>query len=375
MRPPGAGVPNNAEWVPGRGAHYDYKPWRCVGSFVKWMFAVIPFVDYNPEAGPLAVVPGSRHSTTVLPSDGRVHQVDAGQVPTFDEVGPRLIDPKLRKGDVVLMHGFTWHEAWPNQTDDTDRCGLYMKFHAKSAPPACGPTIYPTAAMEALPPETQHVIPYHRSDGKYAQVNAASGNDHGVDEARLLIEDQQGRVLVVPRGGGLQGFPCYKVADDPGASILDVCNVIGDATAAAEQHLGLHLPWLSWLKDMPATSAAEHSLEDRCRVFATRLTSSDSVLAAESESLAFAGGRWLTQSELEVAAAAGELECGGDQETTWMRMWQSEQDEDGNTVSRAYGFPSKDVKNYAYNSAGNKGSKTYRVGMLDADGRPLPKGR
>lgn len=304
-----------------------------------------------------------------------MHQVDAGQVPTFDEVGPRLIDPKLRKGDVVLMHGFTWHEAWPNQTDDTDRCGLYMKFHAKSAPPACGPTIYPTAAMEALPPETQHVIPYHRSDGKYAQVNAASGNDHGVDEARLLIEDQQGRVLVVPRGGGLQGFPCYKVADDPGASILDVCNVIGDATAAAEQHLGLHLPWLSWLKDMPATSAAEHSPEDRCRVFATRLTSSDSVLAAESESLAFAGGRWLTQSELEVAAAAGELECGGDQETTWMKMWQSEQDEDGNTVSRAYGFPSKDVKNYAYNSAGNKGSKTYRVGMLDADGRPLPKGR
>lgn len=45
MRPPGAGVPNNAEWVPGRAAHYDYKPWRCVGSFTKWMFAVIPFVD------------------------------------------------------------------------------------------------------------------------------------------------------------------------------------------------------------------------------------------------------------------------------------------------------------------------------------------
>ena len=59
----------------------DYKPWRTVGSFVKWMFCIIPFVDYTPEAGPCAAVPGSYHKTTILPSDGRVHQVDAGQVP------------------------------------------------------------------------------------------------------------------------------------------------------------------------------------------------------------------------------------------------------------------------------------------------------
>lgn len=47
-----------------------------------------------------------------------------------------------------------------------------------------------------------------------------------------------------------------KAADDPGASILDVCNVVGDATAAAKQHLGLNLPWLSWLKDIPATTTS-----------------------------------------------------------------------------------------------------------------------
>ena len=45
------------------------------------MFCIIPFVDYTPEAGPCAAVPGSYHKTTILPSDGRVHQVDAGQVP------------------------------------------------------------------------------------------------------------------------------------------------------------------------------------------------------------------------------------------------------------------------------------------------------
>eukprot|EP01051_Picozoa_sp_SAG22_P018773 SAG22_NODE_3262_length_1823_cov_1.777842_2_plen_294_part_00 len=82
MRPPGAGVPETGkEWAPGRTAHYDYKPWRCVGSVVKWMFAVIPFADYTAECGPLAVAPGSFKRTAVLPSDGRVHRVDAGQVP------------------------------------------------------------------------------------------------------------------------------------------------------------------------------------------------------------------------------------------------------------------------------------------------------
>lgn len=66
--------------------------------------------------------------------------------------------------------------------------------------------------MEHLPLETQHVIPYHRSDGKYAQSDGLS-NDHGVDEARLLIEDQEGQVLVVPRGGAdgdKWSFPCCK---------------------------------------------------------------------------------------------------------------------------------------------------------------------
>ena len=102
-----------------------------------------------------------------------------------------------------------------------------MKFHAKSSPPACGPTIYPSAANEYLGqhvPETQHVMPYHRADGNFAQVkrkgpqnfgkfgrnltefsslaqvSPESGDHHGVDEARFLIEDPEGKVLLVPRG-------------------------------------------------------------------------------------------------------------------------------------------------------------------------------
>ena len=75
MRPPGAGV-EHEPFVKGSGAHYDYKPWRCVGSYVKWMFAVIPFVDSTETAGPLAISPGSHLKTVILPSNGRVHQVD-----------------------------------------------------------------------------------------------------------------------------------------------------------------------------------------------------------------------------------------------------------------------------------------------------------
>ena len=41
-----------------------------------------------------------------------------------------------------------------------------------------------------------------------------------------------------------RSFPCYAAADDPGASILDVCNVVGAGTAAAAQHIGNHPPLL-----------------------------------------------------------------------------------------------------------------------------------
>ena len=86
----------------------------------------------------------------------------------------------------------------------------------------------------------------------------------------------------------------------------------------------------------------------------------------------------MSPAELEAAAAAGELEC-GEQEVTWLRMWRNEEDEAGNAVTRAFGFPSVDVAKYVYNQAGNPGTfpdapTTYRVGLLDDEGEPLPRG-
>eukprot|EP01050_Picozoa_sp_SAG11_P024583 SAG11_NODE_5280_length_1607_cov_2.866711_1_plen_523_part_01 len=371
MRPPGAGVPQTGEWTPGKTAHYDYKPWRCVGSVIKWMFAVIPFVDYTAESGPLAVAPGSYKRTVVLPSDGRIHRVDASQVPPPAVVGPMLVDPQLRRGDVVLMQGFTFHEAWPN-TADVDRCGLYMKFNARSSPPACGPTIFPRAAFDFLADagtRTAHVVRHNRSDGCFAQVSETSGDDHGIEQGRLLIEDArgaEGRVLLVPTGaaGGRTsawGLPVCAASDDPKASILDVCNVVGSVTRFAAAELGLRLPWLSWLRDLPATVTAPAGggsrsrprrlqSEQRCRVFAHRITDQDAWAAPDSPASTAAtaaaaaarGIRWVSADELAALAAAGECELGG-AEVELLQMWQLEQDEDGNAVTRSFGLPSTDV--------------------------------
>jgi hypothetical protein len=80
------------------------------------------------------------------------------------------------------------------------RCATrYMKFHARSSPPACGPTIFPSSVASTLPPWCHHVVPYHRGDGEFARLDPIRGPVGGIEQARLLIEDDQGRVLLVRR--------------------------------------------------------------------------------------------------------------------------------------------------------------------------------
>lgn len=359
MRPPGAGV-SGKPFVKGSGAHYDYKPWRCVGSYVKWMFAVIPFVDYTETAGPLVIAPGSHLKTTLLPSDGRVHQVDAAMVPNSSEI--ELVDPSLKKGDVVLMHGFAWHEARPNY-GNADRCGLYMKFHAKSSPPACGPTIYPSAVHEYLRDEVKHLVPYHRDDGKYAALR--DGPVGGVDEGRVLIEDSEGRVLVLSDDGDVWRLPSFAATEDETAGILDVGNVIGSVVRQAESQLGLRLPWLSWLEDISGPAPDDEVGQWRSRVYGHRLSGSAPALIEAAPK-----HRWLTTEELAEMETAECLEDGAEV-GRWLHMWQAEEDEDGRPVTRSYGLPTTDVEHYSYNGNGNP-QGTYRVGEFDENGQPAP---
>ena len=358
MRPPGAGVADGP-FVAGSNAHFDYKPWRCVGSFLKWMFAVVPFVDYTETAGPLAVSPGSYRKTKVLPSDGRVHPVDAAQVPLASEI--HFEDPGLRKGDVVLMHGFCWHEPRPN-TGDSDRCGLYMKFHAKSSPPGCGPTIYPSQVYDFLPESKRYLVPYHRSDGQYAAVR--QGPVGGIDEARLQIEDAEGRVLLL-RDDAVWALPRFAAAEDESAGILDVCNTMGSVLAQARERLGLLLPWLRWLADLPGDPPDGGTGEWRCRLFGHRLPGAAPELTSHAPEY-----RWMSAAELDEAGAGDQLECGGE-ESTWLRMWQQEEDEEGRPVTRTFGLPTTHVQYFSYNGGGNPAGN-YRVGVFDREGIPSP---
>ena len=358
MRPPGAGV-GDKPFINGSGAHYDYKPWRCVGSYVKWMFAVIPFIDYTETVGPLTVSPGSHQKTTLLPSDGRVHKVDAAMVPNPSKI--QLIDPHLKKGDVVLMNGFLWHEPRPNYSN-SDRCGLYMKFHAKSSPPACGPTIYPSSVHEFLPEEAKHLVPYHRSDGRFAAIRGISVDC--TEEGQVLIEDVDGKVLVLGDDADNWHLPKFQATEDPTAGILDTCNVMGSIIENAHQQLGLTLPWLSWLDDTSGTTDEVNASEWRCRVYGHRLNSSSPTLNVSDDKYA-----WLSPDDLEEAHNIGTL-SEGENVLKWLSMWQNSEDKQGNLVTRSFGVPTTHVRYFSYNSNGNT-EGTYRVGEFNENGEPI----
>ena len=358
MRPPGAGV-SDEPFAPGSGAHVDYKPWRCVGSFVKWMFAIVPFVDYTETAGPFAVAPGSHLKTRVLPSDGRVHQVDVAQVPVASQTV--FIDPDLKKGDVILAHGFAWHEARPN-TGDSDRCGLYMKFYARSSPPACGPIIFPSRVHDFLPDQRKYLVPNHRGDGKFTSLRESPVG--GIDEARLVIEDSQGHLLLLRDQSDRWALPRFAATEDECPSILDVSNVMGSVLAQTRQQLGLVLPWLSWLLDLPGSAPNGESGEWRCRVYGHRLPDALPELGGDAPE-----HRWSTAAELS-AVSAEQLECGGD-ERRWLHMWQDEEDEEGHAVTRSFGLPTTDVEYYTYNRGGNPDGN-YRIGVFDSEGCRTP---
>lgn len=357
MRPPGAGV-SDKPFVHGSGTHYDYKPWRCVGSYVKWMFAVIPFINYTESIGPLTVSPGSHQKTTVLPSNGRLHQVDAAKVPEPSKI--ELVDPSLKKGDVVLMDGFLWHEPRPNY-GNSDRCGLYMKFHAKSSPPACGPTIYPSSVHDFLPDDAKHLVPYHRGDGRFASIQEKPVNC--IEEAQVLIEDKDERILFVRNEKGEWELPRCDAAEDESASILDACNVMGSVIDNLKVYHSINIPWLSWLTDVVHYQDEEGHNEIRCRVYGHR---------ADCPTVDFDHAKkeyiWMSREEIEKGAKKDKILSKNDV-IRWIAMWQNQEDETGTTVTRSYGVPTTHVKYFRYNGNGNEPG-TCRIGEFGEDGLP-----
>jgi hypothetical protein len=239
----------------GGEVHYDYKPYRTVGSSLNWLFVMIPLVDYDQQAGPLLVVPGSQRLTQIQPGEGKVRQV---RLPDPRWLDP-LVDPDLRRGDVLLMHMYTWHKAEANVSDH-DRYGLINKYVAADAPPAAGPYLYNEHAYAALSDVGKRLLPDHSA--------------RSIAITRLILDDAE-RVLLVPNGENrwiLPGGAATEIADNG--------NAIAPLKQAVHDSLGLDLPWASYVGDYDEGN-------DLCRVYAYPLDN-----RVDAATVALDGARW-----------------------------------------------------------------------------------
>ena len=243
-------------------AHCDYKPFRPVGSSLRWLFVIVPLVDYTEEVGPLLVSPGS-HQIPELTRRGRVTHVRRARAAEL----PAFVDARLRRGQVAFMDMFTWHQAYGNRSDQL-RYGVYNKYRVRNAPPGCGPYLYRDSSAALF-----------GTTGGELLANHAAGR---IAETRLLVEADE-RFLVIDGsvpGGAAQPAPKRVGSDED--------NVIGQLLEAAERQLGGQPPWVSYVGDYPV--GADGS--DRCRVYACHRD------ALPGGAVGAQGARWLSADQL-----------------------------------------------------------------------------
>lgn len=308
--------------------HFDYKPFRVLGSSLQWLVVVIPLTDYTAAHGPLMVSPGAHRGTRVLPSaNKRVHPVEIDTIPPQPNVphraerpiadlhpGVDLIDPQLRRGDMFFFNGFTWHFAAPNCGPHT-RLGLYIKFRAKSAPSSCGPLLFPSHIARLAP----RVLPHHREDGTQT-----------IDRAIWILEDGVSHdICVLDSGHGACELPGLELGsngpmrvNDTGA--WDLGNVIGACLRHAESTTGRQLGWLSWVTDHKTEAGT-----DKERVIRVYGHISSGSLAGQEATLASNGARMVR------ACVGSGL---SDDQLRWVRCWQESRDVAGTPVRRGFGF-------------------------------------
>ena len=174
-------------------AHCDYKPYRPVGSSMRWLFVIVPLVDYTEQVGPLLVSPGS-HKIPTLIRKGRITHVERAR---GEQLRP-FQDTRLRRGQVAFMDMFTWHQAFGNRSE-TLRFGVYNKYRARSAPPGCGPYLFRERSAELFDAAGAAMLE-NRIEGRIAQTKLLVE-----DEERFLVPGRSGRVAHRARRGGAAG--------------------------------------------------------------------------------------------------------------------------------------------------------------------------
>ncbi len=263
--PGGAGLPS----------HNDYKRWRPVGSSMNWAFTIIPFCDFDADAGQLFVVPGSHHLERVRAGPERPLEVAAPTSP--DEAD--LIDPGLERGDLLLMNQYLWHKASPNRAKH-HRVGAFNKYASADAPPATGYFMFDDDVYHALSPENRDLLAVH-SNKTIAMTRLVLMRER--DEPEIFLDDG---TLTGETGGKLRlpGGPTFTERAIPD---WDGGNMIAPLQAALRDQLRIETPWVSYVGDF---DEGDHL----CRTYAY-------VLTGLGFPVPYRSGQWLSRTQLESA--------------------------------------------------------------------------
>jgi len=227
----------------GLPAHHDYKRWRPVGSSMHWLFTVVPFCDFDADAGPLYVAPGSHHLERIASGSTPCAEVQ----PAIKPAPGDFIDPKLKRGDLLLMNMHLWHKADANN-GSRHRVGLFNKYAAASAPPATGYFLYDNDVYSALSDTGKALLGVH-SDRSIITTRAVLTRDRE-GECELFLQDTA-NALHLPGG---------RAWDERAIPDWDLGNMIAPLKQHLREQVNIETPWLSYIGDFEEG-------EGLCRVY------------------------------------------------------------------------------------------------------------
>jgi hypothetical protein len=256
-------------------SHNDYKRWRPVGSSMNWAFTIVPFCDFDADAGQLFVAPGSHRLDRVTVG----HERPLCVAPPVKPAEGDYVDPELRRGDLLLMNMHLWHRAAGNNSDH-HRVGAFNKYAASNAPPATGYFLYDDDVHAALSPGNRSLLAVHNDKPvrttRLVLVRSKDG------EPELLLTDASGDTGTSARRPVLPGGPTFVEQAIPD---WDRGNVIAALQAALRDQVRIETPWVSYLGDF---DEGDHL----CRVYGYELTGLGFPVPYDK-------GQWLTKSQLE----------------------------------------------------------------------------
>jgi hypothetical protein len=237
----------------------------------------------------LLVSPGSHLCSRKIDNGLPVAEIARARA---QELSP-FVNANLRKGQVLFMNGFTWHQAHANRSN-RNRCGVYNKYVASNAPHGCGPYLFPEATAKIFQQRGSDIVAHH-SDCRLATT-------------RLLIEHEN-RVLLIRKSGDrwmLPGGPAEETRREEGGNGDNVIHLLCGNLAG---QLKLDLPWVTYIGDYAEAS-------ELCRVYAYPATEKPEVSAAPDLEMA-----WLTPDEVSELAATGQSSFGYEYDAlrTWKR--------------------------------------------------------